>query len=221
MSCALSRSRSGCSPTSASSSPTTDPWRPAARSGSTRSSRHAEAKLLEPRDLGLGKALIAKLRERRTSPQREGGSVLTRGDQPLEALQVELVAFDPKHVAGRFGLQAIRTERLAELGNVDLERLLSRLGCLLVPKRVDQALRGDDLVRVHEQHREQGALLRASELELTPVVEYFERAKDLEVHVWSSSIGRSFSTLSPPSTPDQSGSGAGSARDASRGLPRP
>ena len=71
MSWARGRSCSGCSPVSASSSPTSSAWRPSARSASIRSSRQARRELLQPGDLGLREGLVAEVGEGRAAPERQ------------------------------------------------------------------------------------------------------------------------------------------------------
>ncbi len=59
-----------------------------------------------------------------------------------------------------------------------LECLLGRLRRSLLPERVDQLVARDDPVRVQEQEADQGALLRAAELEQAAFVENLERPED-------------------------------------------
>jgi ribosomal protein S28E/S33 len=54
-------------------------------------------------------------------------------------------------------------ERLAEMRDVALEHVRGRLGGRVAPKVVDQPIRRNDLVRVQEEQREDGPLLRAPE----------------------------------------------------------
>ena len=51
-----------------------------------------EPQLLEPRDLALRERLEREIRQRRPSPQRQRLLVALLPEQPLEAVQVELVA---------------------------------------------------------------------------------------------------------------------------------
>jgi hypothetical protein len=64
---------------------------------------------------------------------------------------------------------------------VHLERGRRGLGRRSVPELVDQAVAGDDPVRVQEQKPEQAALLRAPERNLAPVLDGLERAEDPEL----------------------------------------
>jgi hypothetical protein len=141
-----------------------------------------EAELLQARDLALREALVGELGERLPPPEGKRLSRLVLG-QTLEASEVELVLCHPQAVAGRPRLQALLAERLAQPGDVHLQRLLGRLRRLVLPQGLDQAVTRDDLVRVQKQNGEQGALLAAVEIDLSPVLRHLERAEDPELHV--------------------------------------
>jgi len=64
---------------------------------------------------------------------------------------------------------------------VHLECSRGRVGRRAVPELVDQAVAGDDAVRVQEQKPEEAALLRAPEWDLAPVLDGLERAEDPEL----------------------------------------
>src|SRR5438067_8614582 len=72
-----------------------------------------EAKLLEPRDLGLCEALVGELGKRLPTPERERVPRPVVGEA-LEALDIELPLCDPQPVAARLRLQAFLSKRLAE-----------------------------------------------------------------------------------------------------------
>jgi hypothetical protein len=137
--------------------------------------------LLEAGDLRLGEALIGKLGQRRPAPERECLARALLG-QALEAIEIELALGDPQAVARCLRREAILAERSAQLRDVHLKRLLGRLRRCLLPDGVDQAVGGDDLVRVQEQNRKQGALLRPAQIELPPVLEHLEGAEDQKLH---------------------------------------
>jgi hypothetical protein len=65
-----------------------------------------------------------------------------------------------------------------------VERRRRGLGRLASPDELDEPVRGDDLVRVHEQRREEGALPRAAERERAPVRGDFEGPEDAEFHAF-------------------------------------
>ncbi len=141
-----------------------------------------EAKLLQTGDLGLGEALVGEVRQRLPPPLLERLLRLPAVPQELETAEVELLRLDPQQIPARLRLQAVPAEHLAELGDVDLERLSRRLGRLLVPEGLDQPLVRDHAVRVQGEHGEGGTLFGAAEVERAPVVEHFERAEDAEIH---------------------------------------
>jgi hypothetical protein len=53
---------------------------------------------------------------------------------------------------------------------------------VVLPERVDQAVGGDDTVRVQEQHGQQGALLCAARVERLSAGNDFQRAENPELH---------------------------------------
>ena len=75
-----------------------------------------------------------------------------------------------------------RPERLAELRDVDLKRLLRRLRRLVLPERLDQAVSRDDLVRMEKQESEERTLLGAADVEDLPVLDDLEWSEDTELH---------------------------------------
>ena len=91
-------------------------------------------------------------------------------DQPLEAVQVELLGLETQAVAGGAALEEpggsaggpVRLEQLTQLRDVDLKRLGGGRRRPLAPKLVDQARTGERFVRVQQEEREQGPLLRAA-----------------------------------------------------------
>src|SRR5262249_45439782 len=103
--------------------------------------------------------------EGRAAPEREGfaqefGSgaelagrrALARAHEELPHLgDVELVgadAYPVPPVRGRDRVVTVPTERLAQLGDVDVDRFLCRGRRRLAPELVDQALARDELVRM-------------------------------------------------------------------------
>jgi hypothetical protein len=133
-------------------------------------------------DLELREALVAKVGEGCPSPQGERLGGLPFFTQALEAVDVELAGLDAEKVAGGFRLEAFPAERLAELGDIDLQGLLRRLGWLLFPERIDQAIGGDHPVRLQEQHGQEGALLPAAQVAHLAPCEHLERTQDAKLH---------------------------------------
>ena len=196
MSCAQRPSRSGWSRTSTSSSPTSSACRPSSRSASIRRSSADEMELFEPENLRLRERLVSEVGKRWTAPEVEsfakssrrqlGRGLLRLLHQPLEAEQVELVRTDADHVTRLLGDDRLAgSERLAELGDVVLERVRGRLGRLRSPELVDEPAGRDDLVRAREQQGEERALPRAAERECPTSLDNLERSKDPELHAAS------------------------------------
>src|SRR5262249_50752748 len=50
------------------------------------------------------------------------------------------------------------------------------------PRRIDESVGGDDLVRVQQQAGEQGALLVTTEVERLSLLDHLERAEDAKLH---------------------------------------
>ncbi len=150
--------------------------------------------LLEPRRLGLHERVVREVRERRVAPERKrnpesrrpcGRLLAPRSrEQLLEEVQVELARPDAQHVPGSSGLEHVAgaPERLAQRGDVDLNRLRGGLRDLLRPKRLCEPVGRDDLVRMEEQEREQRALAGSAEIERAPGIEHLERPQNLELH---------------------------------------
>jgi hypothetical protein len=155
-----------------------------------------QAQFLEPVYLGLRKALVGEIAQRRSAPQRQGGleryrraaeiAFRARGaclvPQPLESIEVELFRLEVQHVAGRTCDQqllrvAVAAEELAQPGDVAVESGRGGPRGLFAPELLDQSVAGDDLVGVQEQKRQQRAALLSPELERTAVVAYLERAE--------------------------------------------
>jgi len=134
--------------------------------------QRGEAQLLEPGDVALGERFVRDVGERRPSPEGEGlakdcGRMIgvaccqlaaPLGDEPLEALEVELVRPDVEPVPGSLRRDSLLPEPLAQRMHLHLERVSRRLLRLLAPEGVDQVVAGDDLVRAQEQAREQERL---------------------------------------------------------------
>ena len=103
-------------------------------------------------------------------------------DQSLEPVEVELLRLDADQVAGRLRGEGIRRKRLAKARHVHTERSCRVLGRILSPEVVDQAVGGNDLVRVQEESDEEGALLRAAEPTLAALVPNLYRPEDAKFH---------------------------------------
>ena len=140
-----------------------------------------EPQLLEPCDLTLRERLEGEVRQRRPAPQRQRLLVALLGEQPLEAMQVELVVVDPEQVAGRPRLEPVVAQQPPQLGDLAVERGQRRRRRRLTPQRVDERVLRDDLVRPQQQHPEQRTAAAAAEGQNAAVVRHLQRAEDPEV----------------------------------------
>jgi hypothetical protein len=145
-----------------------------------------EVPIGEAPDVRLGKLLVGKVGQRRPAPQRERGPKPLRSTDPVaspEALQALLdQALEPPgvdRVVGRLQLVSglagdddlaghERGQRLAQLRDVDLDRVPRRARRVLGPQCVDELVNGDDLTGVQQQDREQRPLLGRAELGRDP-----------------------------------------------------
>ena len=75
-----------------------------------------------------------------------------------------------------------RGQHLTQVRDVDLHHLLRRLGHVLAPELVDDALDRERPVGVDEEERQEGALLAAPQPHLAIPVAHLERAEDAKVH---------------------------------------
>ena len=134
-----------------------------------------QPQLLEPRDLALREGLVAELLERRAAPELERvaklRAALARGhdlrllQERLRPVHVQLGRVDANQVAGRLRDDPVGAEHLSQLRDEVLERGRGRSRRLLAPERLDQPVGGDRSPRVEQEQREEGALLRAPELQ--------------------------------------------------------
>ena len=104
--------------------------------------------------------------------------------EPLEAVQIDVVVGDAQHVAGRGRLHALGPDDLAELRDVPVQRRGRGLGRLAAPDELDQPLARHDLVRMHEERREERALPGAAERERLPTGDDLQRPEDAEFHAF-------------------------------------
>ena len=167
------------------------------RSSSTASRR-------SPSRIGLGRRRPEQRRigERRPAEERErlaeqsrrvGRRLLARErHERLEALEVELARLERDRVAGRTRDDRVaRPERVAQPGDVDLERLGGRRRRILAPQHVDQPVRRHRLLPPREQQRrQQRALLGRPELDRPVRPDDAERPQDRELHRFTGALPR-------------------------------
>ena len=123
-----------------------------------------ELQLLEAKCLVLRECLVRDVGERRASPQLERLAQHRRtvfelrfarlAESPLEDRSIELLGADAEHVAGRPRDQRI-PEPTPQLGNGVVQGGVGGLRRGACPQLVDQALGRYDLVRPHQQGREE------------------------------------------------------------------
>jgi hypothetical protein len=100
----------------------------------------------------------------------------------LEARDVEHVRLDLDRVADGVRAHRVRTERLAQVRDVDLHHLARARRRRRAPQLLDQAIRRDDPPGVEQQQRQQRARLAAAQLGRRAVVAGLQRAEHQELH---------------------------------------
>ena len=157
---------------------------------------------LQPACLGLHELLEGDVRQRRAPPQRQGGAQHRRRAVGIVAVEraaalahpllqhggVELLGGHREQVAAVDGPQhgrarvriGERLQRLAQPRDRHLQRLGRVGGDVLVPERVGDLVRGHRAVRVEQQQRQQGPLLRAAERDGRVVMDDLHRAQQPE-----------------------------------------
>ena len=155
-----------------------------------------EAELLETRAL-VSRERFRELGERGPTPERErlaeqfsrlpGIALRERmasvGESALEPGQVELVVAHLERVARTPGVQPWFGKRLAQVRDVDLHHLLSRVRNVLAPEGVDDPLAGERAVCVEKQNREERPLLACRDLQRHMTIEHLQRAEQAKVHL--------------------------------------
>ena len=150
-----------------------------------------QPELLQASD-GRQRERLVEVGERRSPPQverlaqRRGGlrrPVVVEGldprlGEPLEPAQVQFAGLHGDRVAASAGRDRVLAQRVAQIRDVALQDVGGGLGRLVPPDVVDQPARGDDLVRVQEQHREHRALPRPTQRQRTALIECLERSED-------------------------------------------
>ena len=106
---------------------------------------------------------------------------MCRGDQPFRSPDVRLLRGDSKNVPRRPRHEKLMTDELAQARDIDLHDRRRRRRRPLPPHKVDQLVRRDEFVRVHQERRENRALLTAPERELIPIVGGFEWSEETEL----------------------------------------
>ena len=160
---------------------------------------HRQPQLLELVDRRARGSVKLELGETVTPPERKrlaqahprhrgvfakhGAAALV--DEAREQGCIELARLELRNVPGRLGQERAGAERLAQLRNVHLQGVRSRLRRRLAPQVVDQPLHREDLAREQEQRCEQRPLLRAPERDGAAVEARLQRSEDQELGVLS------------------------------------
>jgi hypothetical protein len=136
----------------------------------------------------LREGFVCEIRKRRAAPESQGfaqrlcGLCLIAGGelfvpllgQPFEAVEIHLGGLGDQHVAAIAGRHRVGAERLAQAGDVTLQRLRRSRGSLFAPELVDQAIARDNLAAMEDQDREQRALLRSPQREAATLVDHLQ-----------------------------------------------
>ena len=152
--------------------------------------------LIELSRLRLVDGLAGEIRERLPAPEIEPAAEVfgrigspPRGesrdalvDEALEPAEVERRRVEMEAIARAVALDPFAAERASKPVHVHLQRGDRRARRLGSPERVDEAVPRNDRVRVQEQERQQGALLRGSERHGAVVSDDLDRAQDAEFH---------------------------------------
>ena len=168
-----------------------------------------QPQLLQPQRLELRQIRGRSAPEVERPPERLGrpGRVSDRQRraaglrQALELEDVDRSGVDREAVAGRRGLEQVRRQELAELRDVDLERVARRVRRVLTPERVDQVVSGDDPVRLQQERREQRPALLAAELDRRPVDGRRQGAEEAENRLHRGVLARFQAGFSVSSAP--------------------
>ena len=117
-----------------------------------------ELQLIEAEDLAGRKALRSEFAERPAAPERESfpkpaQRIVRRqlprlADELLEPLEVELAGIDAQRVSRSARVDAVLTEQLPKLRDVDLKALGRTRRRPVAPQQLDQQRRRKNLVRV-------------------------------------------------------------------------
>ena len=108
-----------------------------------------------------------------------GGKELLQA-RDIEPLGIDLEAVAP--VRGRDRVVTVANQRLAQLGDVDVDGLPRRWRRRLAPELVDQPLACDELVRVQEQDRQDEPLLQPAQRNRLALVDHLQRPEDPVLH---------------------------------------
>ena len=150
-----------------------------------------EAELIQAFGFAERQTLQTHVGKRRAAPERQRlpqapgrpfRRLVTRPrHEALELDEVELERLDPNQISRPPGHEPIGSE-LAQRRHVALNQLRRACGRPFAPELVDQAVDGDGLVRVQQQHAKQAALLARAEWHYPTAVADLQRPEHPELH---------------------------------------
>ena len=198
---AHSRSLSGCSSTAVCNFDTASVWRPKRKQDVEAILDRGLALAVEPHHDWLNLVFRPDAAQRRATPQRQclveelqcipvpcgTDFVPCRRDQRPEPMHIDLVGGELQQVARCLGDEdlrrgsgdAVRFQRPTQPRDVALQRAQRGTGRLVTPQPVDQSFDGDDTPDIERQVRDDGALLRATQLDRMAVVSHLDRTENV------------------------------------------
>jgi hypothetical protein len=162
--------------------------------------QRGEALLLQPPGFHAGRGDRVEVGERGSAPQAQGliqaprrrGGIATRqrrvalGGELLEPQRVQFAGRHSQQVTRRPGDQPVGftggPERLAQLGQADLQAARRLVGRLAWPQVLEQPVGRNDLVGVHEQHGQHRPAARPRQLQGKAAGRHLERTEHTKFH---------------------------------------
>jgi hypothetical protein len=104
-------------------------------------------------------------------------------DQTLEPADVDCVRVDLEHVAAAPSNEwLLRLEHLPQPRDLHVQAVPRRPGRAFGPECLDESISRDDLVRVYQKERQQGARLHAAQRKRAVLADRFDWPKKPELH---------------------------------------
>ena len=151
------------------------------------------SQLVQSRRLRTGELLLVEIGERRAAPEGERLAQEGRprrlvgaargGEQPFEAVRVDVVGLEREPVTRSLGQHDVAAEQLPERRDGVLERAGRRRGRPLTPQVGDEPVGRDDLARPQGECGEQRPLLAARQCHGALAVAHLERAEEANLHL--------------------------------------
>ena len=181
---AWSGSRSGSAASSPSISGSTARWRPASRVLVDGDLERRGVELLQAADLRRRERLAGHVGERCAAPEPQCLAGRALREQPFEPSGIHILAGETQLVAAAVrGDHVLLAERLAQMGDVELDELERRGRRVVTPEAVDQPVRADRRSGLQRQHREHGALLGAAEADRAVITDGLDRPEEVDAHL--------------------------------------